>query len=319
MNKIFNAVKIFVTGIFLCGMILIGGKASAADAEAIQIFRETVAQTSGRDTRPFHQDILFIMPQTLGELEFFGATEKDSLKLAGTFGLWMIDDNGNPDSTEIPFYVTQDNKNMVIYFQKDKKWQKMTSPTSAATVVDMVTTPNAQELDKMIDYVKDVTILKDNDAQRILLVKIDGAKIFEDIKTEIAKDPELAKDPEFQKQAEDATLKTIAGYFEDGFTNADIWYTWTVDKTNWQSVTMSFNFSGLLQSIATAALKDISSPLTSMEPIRQILENVAYYSEFKAYTDFLNPAAKSRLEIPKNVLKAKEVKSITDDDKSKKK
>lgn len=312
MNKIFNAAKIFVTGIFLCGIFLIGGKASAADAEALQIFRETVAQTSSVSNRPFHQDILFIMPQTLGELEFFGATEKDSLKLAGSFGLWMIDENGNPNNTEIPFYVTQDNKNMVIYFQKDKKWQKMTSPTSAANVVDMVTTPTAQELDKMIEYVKDVTVLKDNDAQRILLVKLDAAKMFEDIKTE------LANDPEVQSQQNDEITKTIVSYFENGFTNADIWYTWTVDKTNWQSVTMSFNFSGLLQSIASAALKDTSSPLTSMEPIRQILENVAYYSEFKAYTDFLNPAAKSRLEIPKNVLKAKEVKSFTEDEKSKK-
>ena len=313
MNKIFNAAKIFVTGIFLCGIFLIGGKASAADAEAMQIFRETVAQTSGVDTRPFHQDVYFVMPKVISNLEFFGATEKDSLKLAGSFGLWMIDDNGNPDSMEIPFYVAQDNKNMTIYFQKDKKWQKMTSPASAANVVDMVTTPNAQELDKMIEYVKDVTVLKDNDTQRILLVKIDGAKIFEDIKTE------LANDPEFQAQQNDEITKNIASYFENGFTNADFWYTWTVDKTNWQTVTMSFNISGLLQSIAGSALNDTSSPLTSMEPIRQILENVAYYSEFKAYTNFLNPAAKSRLEIPKNVLKAKEVESIIDDDKSKKK
>ena len=278
----------------------------------MQIFRETVAQTSGFDTRPFHQDVYFVMPKVISNLEFFGSTEKDSLKLSGVFGLWMIDDNGNPDSMEIPFYVAQDNKNMTIYFQKDKKWQKMTSPISAANVVDMVTTPNAQELDKMFDYVKDVTVLKDNDTQSILLVKIDGAKIFEDIKTE------LANDPEFQAQQNDEITKTIASYFENGFTNADFWYTWTVDKTNWQTVTMSFNISGLLQSIAGSALNDTSSPLTSMEPIRQILENVAYYSEFKAYTNFLNPAAKSRLEIPKNVLKAKEVKSFTEDEKSKK-
>ena len=314
MAKIFNFAKIFVTGIFLCGMLLIGNKASAAENnfEAMQIFRETVAQTSKLDTRPFHQDIYFVMPQITGNLEFLGATEKDSLKMAGRFGFWTIDDDGNPNEFEIPFYLTQDNKNMTLYFKQDKKWQKMTSPVSAATIVDMVATPTAQELDKMIEFVKDVTVLKDNDTQRILLVKIDGAKIFEDIKTE------LLKDPEIQAQQNDETVKTIASYFENGFKNADFWYTWTVDKTNWQTVTMSFNISGLLQSVAGAALSDTSSPLTSFEPVRQILETIAFYSEFKGYTTFLNPAAKSRLEIPKNVLKAKEVEIFTDDGKTKK-
>lgn len=313
MEKIFNAAKIFIAGIFLCGIIFISGKASAAEInqEAMEIFRETVMQTSKQDNRVFHQDIYFVMPNFTGSLEFLGAIEKNSLNVKGEFDIWMVDDDGKYESIEKPFYLTQDNQNMVIYFQNEKKkWEKMTSPVAAANMVDMFATPDAQQLEKMTNFVKDVNILQESEKSRTLLVKIDGAKIFEDIKAE------MEKDPETQKQIEDASLKAIAGYFENGFKNADIWYTWTVDKVNWQTTTMSFNLSNLVQTIASNALNDSTFGFASIDPIREMLETIAFYSEFKGYSTFLSPDAKAQLEIPKNVLKAKEVKA---DDKSKKK
>lgn len=315
MNRIFNVVKLFVTVIFLCGIIFIGGKASAAeiDAEAMQIFRETVMQTNKQDTRVFHQDIYFALPRFTGELEFLGATEKDTLNMTGIFEIWSVDNNGKDEHIENPFYITQDKKNMVLYFQDDKKWKKMTSPTSAATMVDMFATPNTQEIEKMIEFVKDVTVLQESEKSRTLLVKIDGGKIFDELKSE------LEKDPDIQKQKNDEMLNTIVGYIETGFRNSDIWYTWTVDKVNWQTTTMSFNLSGLIQTMAYAALNDSSNLLNSFDEFREMLESVAFYSDFKGYTTFLNPEAKARLEIPKKVLKAKEVESFTDDDKNSKK
>ena len=316
MKKIFNAAKIFVTGIFLAGILFIGGKVSAAEVnqEAMQIFLETVEQTSKFDDRVFRHDIHFFVPQATAELGIYGTTEKDSLLVRGLFEFWMVDKDANYESVERPFYITQDKNNMVIYAQNDKKkWEKMTAPTSAANMVDMFATPDATQLAKMTEFVKDVTVLQDNDNSRTLLVKIDGAKILEEIKAEMAKDPEV------QKQKDDEFSKMILGYFEDGFKNSDLWYMWTVDKTKWQTTTMNFNLSSLLQNIATSALNDTSNAFVSMEPIREILETVAYYSEFKVYTTFLNPAAKEKLQLPKQALKAKEVKSFNDNDKSKKK
>lgn len=319
MEKIFNAAKIFVTGIFLVGILFIGGKASAEEVnqEAMQIFRETVAQTSKYDDRVYHQDILFLMPQLTGELEFFGAIEKEQLTVRGFFFLWNVDENGNDTKVEKPFYLTQDNQNMVVYFTDEKnKWNKMTSPVSAANMVDMISTPNAAQLEKMIGLVKNVDVLRESDKSRTLLIKIDGVKFWEDMKAEMAQDPEV------QKQQENEISKAIFGYFEEGFKNADMWIMWTVDKTKWQTTNMSFNFSSLLQNIATAALNDPTNSFVNMDPIREMLESVAYYSELKGYVTFLNPAAKDKLALPKNVLKAKEVKSFnvsTEDSKSKKK
>ncbi len=335
MNKIFNAAKIFVTVIFLCGIIFIGGKASAEiriatldddevqvvedmgeieviDEKAMEIFRETVIQTSKFDNRAFHQDIFFVVPRFTGELDFLGAVEKDSLKATGELEFWAVDDNGKDTHTEYPFYLVQDSKNMVLYFKDDKKWKKMTSPVAAKNFVDMVATPNSQELEKMMAFVKDVNVLYENDKYRTLLVKLDCGKFIDEIKAEMAKDPEV------QKQADNPMANSFLNIMEQGFRSADVWYTWRVNKTTWQTDTMSFNLSGLVQNIASAALNDPSTESLPAE-LREVFETLAFYSEFKAYTTYLNPAAKSKLEVPKNVLKAKEVESFSDDSKSKKK
>lgn len=314
MKRIFDAVKIFAAAIFLFGITFTSAKVSAADFEAMQMFHETLAQTAKFDNRVFRYDIYFFVPQLTAELDIYGATEKNSLLMKGLFEFWMVDENGNSEDIKKPFYLTQDKQNMIIYMQNEKKkWEKMTSPVSAANMIDMFATPDAAQLERMTEFVKDVTVLNENEKSRTLLVKIDGGKIFDLVNAEIQKDSEL------KKQQADEISKAVLGYFEDGFKNADLWYMWTVDKTKWQTTTMSFNFSSLLQNIATAVLNDTSQPFASIDPFREMLETVAFYSELKIYASFLNPEAKEKLEIPKKVLKAKEVKSFMDDDKSKKK
>ena len=319
MNKIFNAAKIFVTGIFLCGILLIGGKASAeVNQEAMEMFRETLAQTSKQDDRVFHQDILFIMPKFTGELEFLGATENDTFKMRGLFNMWTSDEDGNFENVEKPFYITQDKDNMVVYFQEDKKWKKTITPTTAANAADTVMTPDAQELQMMTEFVKDVTILQDNDKQRTLLVKIDCNKLA-DAMAKVAEEfkAEMKEESGANNQLNDEMSKIFLECLDKGLRNADIWYTWTVDKVKWQTTTASFNLSGLSQSIATAALNNPT--ISGLGVFNELLENVAFYSEFKGYTTFLNPAAKSQMEIPKNALKAKEVKNFGEDDTKNKK
>ena len=324
MKKFLDTLKNFVALFILCGIIFIGGNVSAEEvdeeaaipatmtdnAEAMQIFRETILQTSKFDNRVFHQDIYFVVPRFTGELEFLGATERDSLKLAGSLESWAVDDDGNDNHTEIPFYLVQDSKNLTLYFQDDKKWKKMTSPNAVASFVDMFATPNEQELEKMISFVKDVNILHETDKYRTLLVKLDGEKIFEDMKTELAKDPEVQQQMA-DENANSFIVKSLVNCIETGFRNADIWYTWTVNKDTWQTDTMSFNLSNLIQSIASAALNDPT--VKSMPEIGEILEPFAFYSEFKGYTSFLNANAKAKLEIPKKVLKAKEVESFSEE------
>lgn len=304
MSRIFK----FVAGIFLCGLILIGGRASAADS--MEIFRETLLQTSGQRNYIFQQDIFFVVPSAVGELDFVAGIERGKLNVAGEFGFWMTEPNGNLTEREVPFYLAQSDKDITVYFKADKKWEKMTSPINAEQFQNILNL-STQNLEAQIDMVKEVQILKDTDSKRILLVKIDGNKIADKIKTELAKNTPPAPNENF-KEIQDK----IFGIIDTGIRNADVWYTWSVNKTTWETVSVSANLSGLVQSIAQTALND-EAVQQFPEPFKEILENLAYFSEFKAYTSYLNPEAKSLLEIPKKVLKAKEVKSFSDDKKKK--
>ena len=315
MNKLFNAAKIFVTGIFLCGMLLIGGKASAeVNQEAMEMLRETLMKVSEQNDLVFHQDVFLTMPQFTGTLELRTVTENDTYKMKGAFELFMVDDNGNEEYKEFPFYLTSDKKNNVaFYFQDEKKWKKWTSTYNEKDIADIPEETDEETVEEIMEVVKDVTVLSDSDKKRTLLVKFNGEKVADLISklSEQFKD-EVAKSAENENLISNAILSEIKNCVNTGLKNADFWFTWTVDKTKWQTTTASFNLSGVSQSIALAALDN--EFIRNDESLREFFETIAFYSEVKGYTTFLNPNTKEKLEIPKNVLKAKEVKGFSDDD-----
>lgn len=300
MKKILSA----VAGIFLCGMILIGGRAAAEPVDAMTLFQETLMQTAGQRNFILHQDIFFVVPSAVGELDFIAGVERGKLGVAGECGFWMTSANGEYTEMEVPFYIGQSKDNLTLYYQTDKKWKKMTMPLTSADMAQILSAANAQDPLQQIEFVKEVSLLSDGESQRTFLVRLDGNKIADTL-------------AQINPKANNDALKNnpFVQYIDRGIRNADCWYTWTVNKNTWQTVTLSANLSGLVQSIAKEMLNDPNSP--SPAPLRELLETVAFYSEFKAYTTYLNPEAKSRLEIPKKALKAKEVESFTDDKKKK--
>jgi len=288
--------------LFICAMIL-GIFANASAQDSMQVFRETVEKTATLDKRVFRTDIFFVVPQMQSELEFIALSDETQFKSAGSFNCWITDDSGNTNDLEIPFYVTQNEKDMQLYFKTDKNWSKFQAPSIAAKVTDIVATPTEKEVQDMIADVKEVVILQENDSRRTILVKLDGAKIADDLLKESAQNPAdngTADDQEFQSN--------FMKYLDTGLRESDIWYTWTVDKKNWQTIAMSFNLASLPQSVARAALNDTSNNWS--EFALNILETVAFYSETKVYITYLNDEAAKKLEIPKNVLKAKLVEDI---------
>ena len=299
MNKIFKAVSKILFAVTIFSAVFANQVSAAEDSEALQAFREALTNSS-TDKKFFREDIFFVVPKVQSELEMTLQTDDKNCKMAGNFNLWFVNDSGNTTDTTIPFYLTQTEKDMQIYFQLDKKWYKFQSPSIAAVAADKITTPTANETEEIISEVKSVSILQENDTQRTMLVKLDGNKIADEIKAEAAKNPAdngTAEDKEMQDN--------FLQYLDSGLRNSEIWYIWTVDKTNWQTVTMSWNLSNLIQATAQAALNDETRTWNDFE--RNILETVAFYSEVKAFTTALNDEAAKNLEIPKKALKAKPV------------
>lgn len=297
MKKIFWAVT-------FCLMMMFNATVSAEDdSEARQALRESMLANAADDDRVFHEDLLFFMPSIQSELDFLAVAESNDFKSSGEFNIWMTADNGESTELNIPFYAVQNGKNMKVYYQSEKKWYQFQSPSVAAAVTDMVASPTNAELEEMLNEVKKVTILRDTDTQRTFLVNLDGNKIADDMKKEFEKNPA----DNITAEVEDMQAK-FSKYLDAGFRNADVWYIWTVGKSDGKTKNLAIHLSSLLQETARAALND--NEQVWAEPIKEILESIAYYSEVKSYTTFLDSDAKQKLEIPKNVLKAKFIESI---------
>lgn len=299
--------------LLLCA-VLFPAKTFAADdpnSEGMQAFREALVSDSDALDRIFRQDIYFASPFIMSELEILGTVEGNAFKSTGEFAIWSYGDDGSETETIIPYYMTQDGKNMTIYFQTDKQWKKFTAPSLAAAITDLIATPNADEIEEIIADTKRVDILQENDYRRTMLVHLDGDRIADSLKAK------AEEHPADNGTANDGALQdTFMNYLDTAFRKADIWYMWTIDKRDWHTVQMQYNFSGVLQELARAALDDPNQMWP--DEVSNLLETIAYYSEVRAYTTYpADPAAKKRFIIPNKVLKAKEVKDMVTVNKTK--
>lgn len=266
--------------------------------KARRLFRDSVIATANDSTQIIRQFFIFITPPLESELEFYGKVEGQSFNAAGNFGFWLTDNDGNLTEKEIPFYLRQEGKDMMLYYKNGENWKKFSTPTVAATLTDMVASPTREELDKQVKLIEKVTILEDNDKRRTLLVNLDSEKIADEMKMMATKNPAdkgTADDEAFQN----SVLQCI----DEGLRNSNLWYIWTIDKVNNRTVAISFDLSSAVQEIAREALRKIGDTPVD-DSVKEILERLAFYSEFKAYTTLMNPSAASRLVIPQEVLDA---------------
>lgn len=311
MSKLNKLVKMggrVFAGALLCGSMMFG-TVSAEEAPAIdgmEALREAVTMTTNQDRRVFHQDLLFFAPSLRADLDLIGQTMAHKLRIAGKISLTAIDDQANTTDLAIPFYIDQQKKEMTFYFKPDKKWYKFQTPTLAASAIDELATPDEQEADEILSTVKAVTVLRETDTQRTMLVQLDPEKLA-DLVAQYSQ-----KYPADNGTANDGDLqKSVMGCLEAGIRRSNIWYTWTIDKVSRRTVTMSYNLSSLLQETARVALE--THPELPTE-VAQMLETIAYYSDLKTYTTFLSPKAVQKLDLPEETKAAEKVDDLTGSD-----
>jgi hypothetical protein len=278
------------------------------DSEGMKAFREALVSDSDALERIFRQDIFFASPFIISELDLYGTVEGKEFRSTGDLSIWTYNDDGSESEKIVPYYMVQNGKDMTIYYKNGKQWEKFTTPSLAAAIMDLIATPTENEIEEIIADTKSVTILQENDYRRIMLVTLDGNRIADSLK--LLSD----ENPADKGTAGDSAIQnTFLGYLDTALRKADIWYMWTIDKRDWHTVAMQYNFSGIIQETARAALNDPNQQWP--DEISNLLETIAYYSEIRAYTTYpSDPAAKKKFEIPKNVLKAKPVQDISTGD-----
>ncbi len=296
-----------LAGALLCSSILCGS-VSAAPAvgteEGMAAFREAISTPAKMDRRVFCEDVLFFAPAIRGNLEIIGQARKHDMRLSGDFDLLVTGDDGDTAKIDVPFYITQTNKSMTVYFKLGDQWRKFQAPTLAATAADVTVTPTPEEVEEQAALVKGVTLLRETPTQRTMLVTMDSNKLADLVRKY------SDQNPADKGTANDGNLqKTLMDYLDQGLRKADIWYTWTIDKKDWQTITMSYHLSSIIQETARAALNNLN-PEWPPE-VKNILETLSYYSELKTYTTFLNPDAETKADVPDEVWRnAVEVKDM---------
>ena len=311
MKKFFDLLARLSIAVLLLGAVIFPAKSFAADdpnSEGMKAFREALLADSDAEDRVFRQDIFFASPMFFAELDIMGMVEGTSFNSTGSMSFWAYNEDGTENETTIPYYMVQDGKIMTIYFKPDKQWQKFTAPSLAAAITDIVATPTEADVEEIIAGTKDVTILQDNRYRRTMLVTLDGNSIADSLM-------KLSdENPADNGTAENKALQdTVMKYLDTALRKADVWYLWTIDKRDWHTVQMQYNFSGVIQEMARAALDDKDQQWP--DEISNLLETIAFYSEIRAYTTYpADPAAKKRFEIPSKVLKAKSVQDMVPTD-----
>lgn len=308
MKKLIKLGGRMAVGALLCGSMMFGTAAAeqAPAMDGMEALREAVSMTTNQDRRVFRQDLLFFAPSLRADLDLIGQTMSHKLRIAGNLSLLSIDDRANTTDLVIPFYIDQQKKKMTLYFKPDKKWYKFQTPTLAASAMDELATPDEQEADEILSTVKSATVLRETDAQRTILVTLDSEKLADVIAqygTKYPADNGTADDVELHNSFMDC--------LEAGVRRANIWYTWTIDKASGRTITMSYNLSSLLQETARVGLErhpELPKELTEM------LETIAYYSDLKTYTTFLNPKAVQKLDLPEEAKEAISVDDLTGSD-----
>ena len=300
MNIFKKNTKCAILGAMICGATLfnpvLAAPPSTPTIDGMTAFREAMTAPYKPDKRVFHEDIYFFIPEGHVQLEFLGQTKKNTFRLTGSLKIISMNEKGDPLNFNIPFYIIQEKKNMTIYFNFEG-WKKFQTPSVAAAMIDSIVTPENSDIEEEIAMVKEVTVLRETDKQRTMLVKLDGDKLADNI-LEYDKN-----NPADNGTADDKELHaSFMSYLDKGIRRADTWYTWTVNKENWQTITQGSSISGIIQETARAALEDNNANWDSVA--ESILETIAYYSDFKEYTTFLNFDAKSRFDLPEEAKKA---------------
>lgn len=271
-------------------------------------FREAITAPSVVNTqgKVMRESLNLYVPVGHAKLEFLVQAKQDSARMSGALDVLLNDEEGGTLTEQIPFYIDQHKNDMTIYYKMDKRWEKFHAPSLAAVLADVIATPDSKDIEQEIAFVKEVKVVRESDAQRTMFVKLDSDKVADEIKKY------AAENPADKGTADDGQVQTaFLTWLDTGIRKAEISYMWTVDKTNWQTVTQSVDLTNVVRETAKAALDDGSAHWGPFA--EEILSMMAYYSDLKEYTVFLNPKAEEKLTMPKAAQKAVLVKDMIGD------
>lgn len=253
--------------------------APADDYDANFQFRQDYLSLA-QDVRNFDQGITLF--GTTFKIDFIsqGQLLRDSsLRMGGNIN-WAYTDPKTKvtTNTNMPFFVTHlaNQEDMMLYVQRNNKWSRFILPEVPVAFVDAVKSNDMSVLQDNLKAVKDVSIFRDTERQKIYNITLDGKYLSERLKafqgkvdtTKLSRN-EIAEQTKFFRNLQTALETT------------DINCTWTYDKDENATLTAVVDLTPLMRAYAESVLNEAAQgKVVLSEEERLLMETIGYYSEF---------------------------------------
>lgn len=293
-----------LSAVVLGGSLLAGsGDVSAAsDPAATMKFREAYLTTYS-DTRSFDQ-VLTFFGGTVFKADITADSQilKDaSMRIKGTVN-WSYTSPKTKQTTNltIPFYIAQDgNSDITLYVNRNRKWSKVSLPGFPSALANIIKTNDRNILQENMNAVKDVSIFKDDDKQRIMRLVVDGdyvAGLFD----------------KYEDQNSEAAV--INRNLKKALSDEDVFITWTVNKQTRRTETIVVELTDLVRNYARNILNESAAGTIKLSQEEMaLMDSIGYYSEFHYSLTYRNTADNSDLNFPSGAANAKENNDVLDD------
>lgn len=250
--------------------------AATDDAVAYEFRQDYLSLVN--DVRTFQQGIVFFGTMFKVDILSQGQILRDSsMRMAGNIS-WAYTNPKTKITTnnDMPFYVTNINKEMMLYVQRGGKWSKFMLPEAPMAFAAAVQSNDMSVLQDNLKAVKDVELFRETERQKIFNITLDGKYMAERLH-------------EFQNSANTSKLSTAeiaaqSRFFrnlETALTKTDVICTWTVDRDKNETLTAVVDLTPLMRAYAESVLDEAAAgKIVLSDEDRLLMETIGYYSEF---------------------------------------
>lgn len=292
----------FLAAAAVSGAVIFGGNSAVdADSNSMWAFKEAYL-SAPVDNRIFHQGVVFFGTTFHVDVEAQGQILRDaSMRMAGSMNWEYTNPSNNLTSTNnVPFYIEQAGDDMTFYVQRRGKWSKFSLPGMPVGIANAMKSTDIATLQENLKAVKDAELFRENDAQQIFNVTLDGKYLAELLQTYDTQQDTTALSAE-----EVAAQKIFFHNLGAALQATDIVVTWTVNRQNGETISTVMDLTQLMRAYARHVLDEAAvGGVVLSEEDRMLMETIGYYSEFHTSKSYAGVNLKLNMTPPAAARKA---------------
>lgn len=274
MNFISKKLKKVLAAAVVGSTLLFGGSDALAfpNTEAGWDFRDTYLSIP-YNNNIFHQSIVFFGTSFHIDITSYGQILRDaSMRQSGNINWEYTSPVTNVTSnSNMPFYLEQTGEQMILYVQRNGKWNKFAMPGVPVGIANALKSADLNTLTDNLNAVKDVEIFRETDTVKIYNITLDGQYLAQKNYRTLSglSDEEIATQERFYKHLNAALNQT------------DFTCTWTVNKQNNTTTSVVVDLTPVMRAYAQDVLDESAAGnVTISDEERMLMETIGYYSEF---------------------------------------